>query len=73
MDLKTRSNVLSLRQVFKYIKGFCIVNLDDYVKLSTPGLELKKICKSPFGDYRRKNGRQMQKCRRQIVQDRNSN
>ena len=33
------------------------------------GLELKKISKSPFGDYRRKNGRQMQKCSRQIVQE----
>ena len=32
------------------------------------GLELKKISKSPFGDYRRKTGRQMQKCSRQIVQ-----
>ena len=33
------------------------------------GLELKKNSKSPFGDYRRKNGRQMQKCSRQIVQE----
>ena len=33
------------------------------------GLELKKISKSPFGDYRRKSGRQMQKCSRQIVQE----
>ena len=33
------------------------------------GLELKKISKSPFGDYRRKNGHQIQKCSRQIVQE----
>ena len=33
------------------------------------GLELKKNSKSPFGDHRRKNGRQMQKCSRQIVQE----
>ena len=33
------------------------------------GLELKKISKWPFGDYRRKNGRQMQKCSCQIVQE----
>ena len=32
-------------------------------------LELKKISKSPFGNYRRKNGRQMQKCSRQIVEE----
>ena len=35
MDLKTRRNFLSLIQLFKYIKGFCIVNLDHYVKFST--------------------------------------
>ena len=35
MDLKTRRNFLSLIQLFKYIKGFCNVNLDDYVKFST--------------------------------------
>ena len=35
MHLKTRQNFLSLIQLFKYIKGFCIVNLDDYVKLSS--------------------------------------
>ena len=29
MDLKTRRNFLSLIQLFKYIKGFCIVNIDD--------------------------------------------
>ena len=29
----------------------------------------KKISKSPFGDYRRKNGGQMQKCSRQVVQE----
>ena len=33
------------------------------------GLEVKKNSKSPFGDYRRKNGRQMQKCSRQIVEE----
>ena len=33
------------------------------------GLELEKISKSPFGDYRRKNGRQIQKCSRQIEQE----
>ena len=33
MDLKTRqANFLNLTQIFKYIKGFCIVNLADYVK-----------------------------------------
>ena len=32
-------------------------------------LEIKKNSKSPFGDYQRKNGRQMQKCSRQIVQE----
>ena len=38
MDLKTRRNFLGLIQhfeYFKYIKGFCIVNVDDYVKFST--------------------------------------
>ena len=35
MHLKTRRNFLSLIQLFKYIKGFCIVNLDDYVKFSS--------------------------------------
>ena len=35
MDLKTRRNFLSLIQLFKYIKGFCIANLDDYVKFSS--------------------------------------
>ena len=38
-------------------------------KLYKSGLELKKNSKSPFGDYQRKNGRQMQKCSRQIVQE----
>ena len=33
------------------------------------GLEVKKNSKSPFGDYHRKNGRQMQKCSRQLVQE----
>ena len=33
------------------------------------GLKLKKNSKSPFGDYQRKNGRQMQKWSRQIVQE----
>ena len=35
MYLKTRRNFLSLIQLFKYNKGFCIVNLDDYVKFSS--------------------------------------
>ena len=35
LDLKTRRNFLGLIQLFKYIKGFCIVNLDDYVKFSS--------------------------------------
>ena len=38
-------------------------------QLTIAGLELKKISKSPFSDYRRKNGRQMQKCSRQIVEE----
>ena len=33
------------------------------------GLEIKKNSKSPFGDYQRKNGRQIKKCSRQIVQE----
>ena len=37
--------------------------------ISESGLELKKISKSSFGDYRKKNGRQMQKCSCQIVQE----
>ena len=37
--------------------------------MSVAGLEIKKNCKSPFGDYQRKNGRQMQKCSRQLVQE----
>ena len=41
----------------------------DWIIRNSTGLELKKISKSPFGDYRRKNGRQMQKCSRQIVQE----
>ena len=35
----------------------------------TPGLEIKKNSKSPFGDYQRKSDRQMQKCSRRIVQE----
>ena len=38
-------------------------------KEAKTGLEFKKISKSPFGHYRRKSGRQMQKCSRQIVQE----
>ena len=41
----------------------------DWIIRNSTGLELKKISKSPFGDYRRKSGRQMQKCSRQIVQE----
>ena len=33
------------------------------------GLEIKKNSKSPFGNYQRKNGRQIQKCSCQIVQE----
>lgn len=36
------------------------------------GSKLKKNFKSPFGDYQRKNGRQVQKCDRQIVQEQKS-
>ena len=39
------------------------------IRPCNPGLELKKISKSAFGDYQRKSGRQMQKCSRQIVQE----
>ena len=33
------------------------------------GLEIKKNSKSPFGNYQRKNGRQIQKCSCQIVKE----
>ena len=33
------------------------------------GLKIKKNSKSPFGNYQRKNGRQIQKCSRQVVQE----
>lgn len=36
------------------------------------GLEIKKNSKSPFGDYKRKNDRQVQKCSRQVVQGQKS-
>ena len=43
--------------------------VNDCIYEDNSGLELKKKSKSPFGDHRRKNGRQMQKCSRQIVQE----
>ena len=33
------------------------------------GLKIKKNSKSPFGNYQRKNGHQIQKCSRQVVQE----
>ena len=37
--------------------------------LIASGLKIKKNSKWPFGDYQRKNGRQMQKCSPQIAQE----
>ena len=50
---------------------FCLYHIltSSVIYYWTAGLELKKISKSPFGDYWRKNGHQMQKCSRQIVQE----
>ena len=45
-------------------------NYDVCINIIT-GLKILKKFKSPFGDYQKEKGRQMQKCSRQITDTRN--
>ena len=61
-----------LKQSLYLSKGTSVGRLDNELTIFITVqqvLKLKKNSKSPFGNHQRKNGRQMQKCSRQIVQE----
>ena len=66
---KQHLNYLNNLSIFQKepVLGDLIMNLQ--FLNCTAGLEIKKNSKSPFGNHQRKNGRQMQKCSRQLVQE----
>ena len=61
-----------LKQSLYLSKGTSVGRLDNELVIFITVQQvskLKKNSKSPFGNHQRKNGRQMQKCSRQIVQE----
>ena len=61
-----------LKQSLYLSKGTSVGRLDNELTIFITVQQvskLKKNSKSPFGNHQRKNGRQMQKCSHQIVQE----